>query len=88
MGQLGLSWTVLTRPVTLQSGMKKKYISKRLSSAILRPAPSRDLVVVAHQEITREWWEEQRRSFDVYVSQVVLDEVDDGAREAAKRPSI
>ena len=65
--------------------MKKKVYLETTIVSYLVSRPSRDLVVVAHQEITREWWEEQRRSFDVYVSQVVLDEVGDGDREAAKR---
>ncbi|HEX9592001.1 MAG TPA: hypothetical protein VGB12_01415 [bacterium] len=30
--------------------------------------PSRDLVVAAHQQITREWMREHRGSYDVFVS--------------------
>jgi hypothetical protein len=65
--------------------MKKKVYLETTIVSYLASSPSRDLVVAAHQEITREWWEEQRRSFDVYISQVVLDESGDGDREAAKR---
>ena len=36
--------------------------------------PSRDLVVAAHQQVTREWWEERRGSFELYVSQLVIRE--------------
>ncbi len=35
---------------------------------------SRDLVVSAHQEVTRRWWS-GRESFNLFVSQVVLDEI-------------
>jgi hypothetical protein len=37
--------------------------------------PSRDLLVAAHQEITREWWESRRTGFDVYISELVVQEV-------------
>ena len=47
--------------------------------------PSRDLVVAAHQQITREWWATQRSRFDLYVSEIVLQEASDGDLEAASR---
>jgi predicted nucleic acid-binding protein len=46
---------------------------------------SRDLILAAHQEVTRAWWA-SRESFDVYASQFVLDEAAAGdAVAAAKR---
>jgi predicted nucleic acid-binding protein len=45
--------------------------------------PSRDLVKAAHQEITREWWSARAR-FELYVSQLLLDEASGGDREAAR----
>ena len=48
--------------------------------------PSRDLVIVGHQELTREWWDERRNTFDLYISQFVLDEAGAGdVRMAQKR---
>ncbi len=47
--------------------------------------PSRDLVVAAHQHITREWWDRARPDFDVYISQAVLDEISAGDPNAAAR---
>ena len=44
--------------------------------------PSRDLLQLARQELTREWWDTQRQEFDLFTSQLVLDEAADG--EAAK----
>jgi hypothetical protein len=38
---------------------------------------SRDVVVAAHQQLTREWWERRSR-FDLYVSQAVVDEAANG----------
>lgn len=47
--------------------------------------PSRDLVVAAHQQITRQWWEECRASFQLYVSQMVIQEAGSGDPAAAQR---
>ena len=51
----------------------------------LTSRPSRDLVVAAHQEITREWWEERRGDYHLITSQLVLSEASAGDPEAAKR---
>ena len=40
---------------------------------------TRNLVLVASIEVTREWWESHRGAFTLYVSQVVLDEVGTGS---------
>jgi hypothetical protein len=45
---------------------------------------SRDLVLAAHQEVTRSWWA-ARGTFDIYISQFVLDEASAGNPEAAGR---
>ena len=47
---------------------------------------SRDIVTAAHQQITSEWWEDQRAKFDLFISQFVLQEAGTGNQEfAAKR---
>jgi hypothetical protein len=38
----------------------------------LTALPSRDVVAVAHQEITRAWWDGRAR-FELFISQTVLD---------------
>jgi hypothetical protein len=47
--------------------------------------PGRDLVVAARQQITGEWWKEQRHRFSVFASQFVLDEASQGDPDAARR---
>ncbi|MEW6348432.1 MAG: type II toxin-antitoxin system VapC family toxin [Thermodesulfobacteriota bacterium] len=47
--------------------------------------PSRDLLVAAHQQVSRDWWDERRGYFDCYVSQLVIDEASAGDREGAKK---
>ena len=50
----------------------------------LTSRPSRDLIIAGHQQITREWWTQRKGAFDIYVSQLVMDEAKEGDREAAK----
>lgn len=51
----------------------------------LAARPNRDLIVAAHQQVTHDWWRWRRRDFDLYVSQVVLDEILVGDPEAVER---
>ncbi len=46
---------------------------------------TRDLILAAHQEITREWWESVLPTLDPYVSQIVFDEISRGDADAAQR---
>jgi hypothetical protein len=46
---------------------------------------SRDLIMAAHQQITREWWDGRRHDFDLFVSQLVLEEAGAGDPGAASR---
>ena len=47
--------------------------------------PSRDIVALAHQEITRQWWPIAIRRYDLFISEVVTEEASFGDPEAAKR---
>ena len=40
--------------------------------------PSRNLLQFARQELTREWWDARRHEFDLFTSQLVLDEANEG----------
>jgi hypothetical protein len=51
----------------------------------LAATPSRDLLTAAHQQITHLWWRTRRSSFDLFVSQLVLDECVAGDSDAAER---
>jgi hypothetical protein len=46
---------------------------------------SRDLIMAAHQQTTREWWETRRQDFELFVSQFVIDEAGLGDPDAARR---
>ena len=47
--------------------------------------PSRDIIVLAHQEITRVWWETRLLLFDAFISPVVLQEAEQGDPDQARR---
>lgn len=51
----------------------------------LSARPSRDLVLAAKQQTTRDWWELRRAQFDLHISQIVLDEASEGDQDAAAR---
>ena len=47
---------------------------------------TRNLILAANIEVTKEWWDSRRSRFTLYISQVVIDEVARGDTEiAAKR---
>jgi predicted nucleic acid-binding protein len=58
--------------------MKPKVYLETTIPSYLVARPSRDLLVAAHQQITRDWWELRRSGFDLYVSEFVLKEVRGG----------
>ncbi len=47
--------------------------------------PSRDLIIAGRQQITRDWWENERRKYSLHISALVLQESQRGEPEAIKR---
>jgi predicted nucleic acid-binding protein len=45
--------------------------------------PSRDIIVAAHQQLTSDWWDNQSHQYDLFISQIVLDEARAGDKQAA-----
>jgi predicted nucleic acid-binding protein len=50
------------------------YIETSVISYLTERRNQRDLIVAAHQELTREWWENRRQEFTLYASAVVIEE--------------
>jgi predicted nucleic acid-binding protein len=46
--------------------------------------PSRDLVTAAHQQLTRDWWEERLPILGGCISELVLTEASQGDKQAAR----
>lgn len=47
--------------------------------------PSRDLVTAAHQQLTHDWWNERDKDFDLYISQLVVQEASAGDSDAVQQ---
>lgn len=47
--------------------------------------PSPDLIIAAYQHVTQEWWDTQSQKFDLFISQLVVQEVSAGDEQAVKR---
>ena len=60
------------------------YMETTVPSYLLAE-PSRDVIALARQDITRRWWLRDQAHFAVFVSDIVLEEAGDGDREYAKR---
>ena len=64
--------------------MKTVYIETTIVS-YLTARPARDLMAAAWQNATSRWWDTQRQRFELFTSQLVIAESDEGHPEAARR---
>ena len=63
--------------------MKPRVYLETTIPSYLTAWPSRDLIRAAHQQITREWWQHRRGEFELFISQVVVQECQAGDPKAA-----
>ena len=63
--------------------MKPKVYIETTIPSYLTAWPSRDLIRAAHQQLTREWWDSRRPDFDLFTSQLVIEEAGAGDPIAA-----
>ena len=69
------------------AGMKKAravYLETTIVSYYVA-RPSRDLISAARQQLTREWWENERGKYTLVISPVVLAEAEAGDPDAARK---
>ncbi|HPC16671.1 MAG TPA: type II toxin-antitoxin system VapC family toxin [Candidatus Hydrogenedentes bacterium] len=64
--------------------MKHLYLESSIVS-YLAALPSRDLIKTARQQITHEWWAKRRHDFEVFVSEIVIEEISQGNSDAVQR---
>jgi PIN domain len=65
--------------------MKSKVYIETTVVSYLIARPSRDLIIAAHQQLTQDWWENRRVSFDLYASQLVIQESSAGDAVMAQK---
>ena len=63
------------RTVYLETTIVSYYVAR----------PSRDVVTLARQEVTRQWWDKRRSAYRNLISPAVLEEAKAGDQEAARR---
>lgn len=63
---------------------KRVYIETTIPS-YLTSRPSRDIIRAAQQQQTRDWWEDHASQYDLFISQLVVDECYMGDTESAAR---
>lgn len=63
--------------------MKPSIYLETTIPSYLTARPSRDLIIAAHQEVTREWWRTQAALYDLFISQAVVEEASGGDPRAA-----
>src|ERR1022692_3376599 len=64
--------------------MRSRLYLETTIPSYLTSRPSRDLIIAGHQQVTREWWEKRRGKFQLYISQLVIDEASAGDPVAAR----
>ncbi len=70
--------------MSVATPVKPKVYLETTIPSYLAARPSRDLHLLANQQVTRDWWR-RRRAFDLFISQTVIEEVSAGDPEAAGR---
>jgi hypothetical protein len=68
--------------------LRTVYVETTIFSYLVA-RPSQSVRLAAHQEIMREWWVKRRGDFDLFTSQVVMDEAAAGEKaKAAERMAL
>lgn len=63
---------------------EKVYLESSVIS-YLTARPATDVIKLAKQKLTQQWWDENRSAYDLYVSDPVIAEIQRGNPEAAHR---
>ena len=67
--------------------MKSRVYIETTIVSYLAARPSRDLISLAHQQITQNWWDGRRSCFELFASELIVREAGMGDGEAASRRS-
>jgi predicted nucleic acid-binding protein len=64
---------------------KERVYIESSTVSYLCAKPSRDLILAAHQEITHEWWGNEKSQYELFISELVIDEIAKGNTDAAEK---
>lgn len=65
--------------------VKQKIYLETSVISYLAAKPSRDLIVAANQQITEVWWDNYKDDYEIFVSQIVIEEASGGDPDASQR---
>ena len=65
--------------------MKPKLYIENSIISYLTAHPSRDIITAARQSLTRQWWDEKRFDYELYISEFVISEAAAGDTAMAAR---
>lgn len=65
--------------------MKPKIYIETSFISYLTSRPNRDLIIAAHQQISNEWWQNRKDDFNLFISQLVIEEASKGDENAASK---
>lgn len=65
--------------------MKSRVYVETSVISYLTALPSRDLIVAANQQVSQDWWRERSTDFSLFASQLVLQEISVGDKDAVSR---
>jgi len=66
------------------AALPKVYLETTIPS-FLTARPSNNLVVAGKQEVTRQWWDRRQHHYQLYISELVIQEASRGDPDAAQR---
>lgn len=75
-------YSIMEKSLVTNISKAKVYVETSIIS-YLTARLSRDLIVAANQQLTQEWWLERRADFELYISQLILEEIRSGDPGAA-----
>ena len=67
--------------------MKPKLYLENSIISYLTAEPSRDIIIAARQALTRQWWNEKRLDYELYISEFVISEAMAGDSEMGSSTS-
>jgi hypothetical protein len=69
--------------------MKARLYVETTIFGYLTARPSREVVTAGHQKTTKQWWSQRREAFELFCSELVIEEIGTGdPSEATKRLSL
>jgi predicted nucleic acid-binding protein len=65
--------------------MKARLYVETTIFGYLTARTSRDIVTAGHQKITKLWWDSRRQAFELFCSELVVEEISTGSQEEAEQ---